>query len=315
VDALSAGEHASAVPYGTAEAMSPQRVDDGTGGLPPMPQVRQPDVGASEIDDGLLERGGVRVAVDAGRATVTLHRPEVLNAQTPHTWEALRAVGHSLGPQVRVVVVRGSGRSFSAGLDRRMLTPDGVDGTSIGTLAAAPAAEADAAIAGFQEAFTWLTDPARVTVAAVHGHAIGAGFQLALACDLRILADDAQLTMAETSLGIVPDLGGTLPLVRCVGYARAVEICLTGRRVDAEEALRIGLANAVVPLDQLDAAVDDLVARLLRPMPGAVTETLGVLAAAAQGPTLVAQLATERSAQLRRFAELKKIMAPTNATG
>jgi enoyl-CoA hydratase/carnithine racemase len=103
--------------------------------------------------------------------------------------------------------------------------------------------------------------------------------------------------------------------VRCVGYARAAEICLTGRRVGAEEALRIGLANAVVPLDQLDSAVDDLVARLLRPMPGAVSETLGVLAAAAQGPTLAAQLATERAAQLRRFAELSKIMAPTNAAG
>ena len=75
------------------------------------------------------------------------------------------------------------------------------------------------------------------------------GFQLALACDLRVLADDAQLTMAEVTLGLVPDLGGTKRLVDLVGYARALEICVTGRRVDAAEAERIGLATVVVPAE------------------------------------------------------------------
>ena len=88
-----------------------------------------------------------------------------------------------------------------------------------------PASEADAKIASYQAGFTWLSDPARVTIAAVQGHAIGAGFQLALACDFRVLTEDAQFCMAETGLGLVPDLGGTLPLVRLVGYSRAAEMC------------------------------------------------------------------------------------------
>nr|WP_223199367.1 enoyl-CoA hydratase/isomerase family protein [Solihabitans fulvus] len=250
----------------------------------------------------------MRLAVDGPRATITLHRPDVLNAQTPTTWAALREIGSRLDPDVRVVVVRGSGRSFSAGLDRGMFTPDGLDGQGLAALGTAPREEAEAAIAEFQQAFYWLRDPARVTVAAVQGHAIGAGFQLALACDLRVLAEDAKLSMAETSLGLVPDLGGTLPLVRAVGYSRAAEICLTGRRVPADEALRIGLANRVVPVDGLDAAVDELVAGLLRPMPGAVRETLALLAHAADGPTAESQLAVERAAQVTRLHELAALL-------
>jgi enoyl-CoA hydratase/carnithine racemase len=154
----------------------------------------------------------------------------------------------------------------------------------------------------FQRGFTWLMAPDRVTVAAVRGHAIGAGFQLALACDLRVATPDAQFTMAEPALGLVPDLTGTLPLVRAVGYSRAVEIALTGRRVGAAEAMRIGLVNSVV--DDLDAAVDSLVTQLLKPLPGAVTETLALLASAADAPTLDDQRAAERAAQLRRISQL-----------
>ncbi|GGM62678.1 enoyl-CoA hydratase [Longimycelium tulufanense] len=259
----------------------------------------------STIDTDLLTRGGVRLDVEGARATITLDRPEVLNAQTPRTWEALRAIGEALDAKVRVVVVRGAGRSFSAGLDRGLFSVDGVGGTpGLFQLAKAPADQIEATVAQFQRGFAWLHDPARLTVAAVQGHAIGAGFQLALACDLRVLAEDAQLCMAETGLGIVPDLGGTLPLVRCVGYARAAEICVSGRRVDAQEAVRIGLANTVVPLSELDSAVDEIVATALRPLEGAVRETLALLAHAADGADLQAQMAAERAAQARRLQEL-----------
>ena len=191
---------------------------------------------------------------DGPLATVVLDRPERLNAQTPHTWTALREAGRSLPGDVRVVVVRGEGRAFSAGLDRAAFTPGGIPGaTGLAELATLPAERGDAVIRGFQEAFGWLRRPDLVSVAAVQGHAIGAGFQLALACDLRVLAADAQLSMAETGLGLVPDLGGTHPLVAAVGYPRALEICLTARRVDAVEALAIGLATIVVPRDTLDA--------------------------------------------------------------
>jgi len=257
------------------------------------------------VHTDLLEQGGVALDIAGSRATVTLARPAVLNAQTPATWEALRSIGESLPGSVRVVVVRGAGRAFSAGLDRRLLTAREVDGRpGIPAIAELSDSDADATIAGFQAGFSWLREPDRVTVAAVHGHAIGGGFQLALACDLRIVADDAQFCMAETALGIVPDLGGTYPLVRAVGYSRAVEICLTGRRVGAAEAVAIGLALRSVPPGQLDAAVDELVDALLVAPAGAATETLGLLAGVADGLDPSAALAAERAAQLRRLRAL-----------
>jgi enoyl-CoA hydratase/carnithine racemase len=238
-----------------------------------------------------------------------LRRPEVLNAQTPSTWEALRQIGERLTPDVRVVVVRGTGRAFSAGLDTRMFSPEGVPGEEgFAAITSAPPGGGDAIIDRFQHGFTWLMAPGLVTVAAVHGHAIGAGFQLAVACDLRIATTDAKFTMAETSLGLVPDLAGTLPLVRAVGYSRAVDICLTGRRVGADEALRIGLVNSVVEPGDLDAAVAELVAQLLKPAAGATRETLALLAAAANAPDLDDQRAAERAAQLRRLAELRQLL-------
>ena len=95
------------------------------------------------------------------------------------------------------------------------------------------------AIEDFQRGFAVWSEVPAVVVGAVQGHAIGAGFQLALACDLRVVADDVSFAMRETSLGLVPDLAGTAPLVRLVGYARALEICATGRAVRADEAVRL----------------------------------------------------------------------------
>ncbi|WP_143067321.1 enoyl-CoA hydratase/isomerase family protein, partial [Streptomyces sampsonii] len=132
---------------------------------------------------------------------------------------------------------------------------------------------------------------------------IGAGFQLALACDLRVVAEDVQFAMRETSLGLVPDLTGTQPLVHLVGYARALEICATGRFVHAEEAERTGLANLVVPAEQLDAAVADLAAALLAAPRDAVVETKALLQGAV-GRGLDEQRAAERAAQGRRLRDL-----------
>jgi enoyl-CoA hydratase/carnithine racemase len=210
---------------------------------------------------------------------------------------------------VRVVVLRGAGRAFSAGLDRQMFTPEGVPGVP-GILELARASEADATerIAAWQRAFDWRSRPDVVSVAAVQGHAIGGGFQLALGADIRILADDAQLTMAEPTLGIVPDLGGTKRLVDLVGYSRAAEICLTGRRVGAEEALRIGLASAVVPLAELDEAVERTVAAVLAVNRDAATETKALLMQAARR-SQPEQEAAEREAQYRRLRALAQLAA------
>ncbi len=251
-----------------------------------------------------MSETGVRLDLDGAVATVTLCRPDVLNAQTPATWDALREIGQGLSGDVRVVVVRGEGRAFSAGLDRAAFTgaPFG-GGPSFVDMAKMSEEDCAAVIAGYQEGFTWLRRPDLISVAAVQGHAIGAGFQLALACDLRILADDAKFSMAETTLGLVPDLTGTKPLVELVGQARALEICVTGRRIAAAEAERIGLANLVVPLADLDGAVADLTAALLAPPRNAVVETKALLAGAG-GRDRAEQEAAERAAQGRRLRDL-----------
>ena len=219
-------------------------------------------------------------------------------------WQALAAVRDRLGDDVRVVVLRAEGPSFSAGLDRAILEGGQVDGgPGLLDLAALPPAELDAAIAGFQEAFTWWRDGPAVSIAAVQGHAVGAGFQLALACDLRLCADDARFAMRETSLGLVPDLTGTAPLVEAVGYSRALEICATGRWVDAAEAHDLGLATAVVPRAELEPATADLVAALLGAPPGALLATKALLRDAVSR-TPDRQRAAERAAQAGRLAAM-----------
>ncbi|MFG2142002.1 enoyl-CoA hydratase/isomerase family protein [Streptomyces sp. NPDC048650] len=252
----------------------------------------------------LLDKDGVRLTVDDTVATVTLANEAKRNAQSPAMWRALAEAGSLLPGNVRVVVLRGEGKSFSAGLDRQAFTPEGFDGEpSFIDLARGADSELDATIAEYQEAFTWWRRTDLVSIAAVQGHAIGAGFQLALACDLRVVAEDVQFAMRETSLGLVPDLTGTHPLVSLVGYARALEICATGRFVHAQEAERVGLANLVVPGDELDGAVADLAAALLAAPRDAVIETKGLLAGVA-GRSYEEQRTAERAAQARRLRDL-----------
>ncbi|MFD9328364.1 enoyl-CoA hydratase/isomerase family protein [Streptomyces sp. NPDC060065] len=254
--------------------------------------------------DPVLDKDGVRLTVDESVATVTLTNAAKRNAQSPALWRALTQAGRSLPGTVRVVVLRAEGTSFSAGLDRQAFTPEGFDGEpSFIDLARGSDAELDATIAEYQEAFTWWRRSDVVSIAAVQGHAIGAGFQLALACDLRVVADDVQFAMRETSLGLVPDLTGTHPLVSLVGYARALEICATGRFVLAEEAERTGLANLAVPGGQLDDAVRDLVGALIAAPRDAVVETKALLRGV-QDRTYEEQRDAERAAQARRLRDL-----------
>lgn len=261
-----------------------------------------------DVDPELIARGGLRYEESGLAATITLDRPATKNSQTPATWTALRAIGQSLDPGVRVVVVRGEGDTFSSGLDRRMLAPEAVEGEApMLSLLDMPDGELAETIAIWQEGFTWLRRDDIVSVAAVRGAAVGAGFQLALACDLRVLADDARFSMREPLLGLVPDLTGTKPLVDLVGYARALEICATTRWVEAPEAREIGLATAVVPPEELDGAVSDLVAALTAPLYGAVTETKALLRSA-KTLSLEEQRRVEREAQVRRFRELASLL-------
>ena len=251
------------------------------------------------MTDAALPHPHLTVTRDGAVITVSLDNAERRNAQTPSLWAALADVATGLDPAVRVVVLRGEGPSFSAGLDRGMLAPGGIPGeVDIIAMAAGSAEAAAEAIEDFQRGFSaWAAVPA-VVVAAVQGHAIGAGFQLALAADLRVVADDVQFAMRETSLGLVPDLAGTTPLVSLVGVARALEICATGRFVGAGEAVAMGLANVAVPVDALEATTADLVAALLAAPEAALRELKPLLRSAASADRET-QLRLEREAQGR----------------
>ncbi len=251
-----------------------------------------------------LREAGLAVELTGSILTITLDKPDRRNSQTPRMWHALAAIGEGLPEDVRVVVLRGAGASFSAGIDVGLLGPDGVDGEdSVLELLHGGEQGVLDAIDGYQRGFVWLSDPRVVTVAAVHGHAIGAGFQLALACDLRVVADDVKFCMKEPALGLVPDLAGTKPLVELVGYSRALEICATARYVEADEARLLGIATVVVPRAELDATTSDLVEAVLANNAGAVRETKALLLAAS-GQDLEEQRLAERQAQLRRFRDL-----------
>jgi enoyl-CoA hydratase/carnithine racemase len=136
----------------------------------------------------------------------------------------------------------------------------------------------------------------------VQGHAVGAGFQLALACDIRVVADNAVFCMKEPALGLVPDLTGLRPLVRQVGYARALELCVRARNVDAHEAVTMGLAHSVVPVGDLASEVDALVRSVLQSDTDAVRETKRLLQSAED-------LGLEQQGQLEVAAQVRRLRA------
>ena len=251
---------------------------------------------------------GLRLNRGEHRWDVVLAAPERRNAQLPATWRTLASVGQAVRDAApRVVVLSAQGPSFSAGLDRAMFTGQVPDEPGLPQLAALDDDALDAEIAAFQDAFTWWREVDAITVAAVQGHAVGAGFQLALGCDLRVVADDVAFAMKETSLGLVPDLAGTWPLVEALGYARALEVCVSGRSVGAVEAVATGLAVSAVPVEGLGAAVDALVAALLAAPAAAVTATKHLLAGA-RSRTPQEQRAAERLAQRDRLRDLARAL-------
>ena len=206
-----------------------------------------------------------------------LNRPEKLNAQTPQMWGELRELGQALRADetLRCLVVTGAGRAFSSGIDLGEIT-----GASGLTAVAGEGADRVAAlIRRGQEAFRWLVDAPFPSIAAVRGYALGAGLQLALACDLRLVARGTRLGVLEFRYGLLPDLGGTAWLPRLVGPAKAKELVFTAAQIDAEEALRIGLANQVVDDAALDGAAAALAETIAAQPPLAVRHAKRAIAA------------------------------------
>jgi enoyl-CoA hydratase len=180
----------------------------------------------------------VAVEYDGAVATIRLNRPPVnaLNRELrAGLARAARAVSEAR--DVRAVIVTGAEKAFAAGAD-------------ITELAAASLADMTSAIRDIQDYLGVLASVPKPTVAAISGFALGGGLEIALAADWRIASEDARLGLPEVTLGIIPGGGGTQRLTRLIGVSRAKELLMTGRRVRAEEALRIGLVDEVVPAGQ-----------------------------------------------------------------
>jgi enoyl-CoA hydratase/carnithine racemase len=228
-----------------------------------------------------------------------LHRPEKLNAMTPTMWRELGELGRRVGDDedLRALVVIGDGRAFSSGIDTSVFT----EGTGADSIVQDRAARhLDPTIAGIlavQDTFTWLETAPYVTIAATHGYAFGAGLQLALACDLRVMGTGTKLGLLELQYGILPDLGGTQRLPRLVGPSKALQLIVTGARIDAEEAARLGLADTLVADDTVEDAARALADRIAAQPPLAVRGTKRAVHAAVSGCSVADGLLVEAEGQ------------------
>ena len=191
---------------------------------------------------------------------LTLQRPHKLNAVNPAMRDELVDLGAALqrNASLRCLVLRGAGPAFSSGLDLHEGLGD-LLGDWSDTLAGEELIEKGLALAG---AFEWIPRLDVPSVAAVHGHAYGAGLQLALACDFRVFARSARAGLVESRYGLLPDMGATFRLPRLVGDAVARRMILLGEVLDGTDAAAIGLADQVVADDDLDQAVEALAGRL-----------------------------------------------------
>jgi enoyl-CoA hydratase/carnithine racemase len=228
-----------------------------------------------EIED----RGAVR--------HIVLNRPEKRNA---FNGELIAATGHAFedaaaDDSVRVVVVRGNGPMFSSGMDLG----------SLRDLSQQPGSLRDFRTP-IVEWWNLLEQMPKPTIAQIHGACIGGAMELALAADMRVMADDAVAAILEVKVGLIPDVGGCSRLPAVVGVGRAKELIMTGRFLGAEEALAIGFANRIAPANELDATTEALCDELLSAAPIAVSLAKSVIDAAAK-PALVETLEREVEAQ------------------
>ena len=227
------------------------------------------------------DRGSVR--------HVILNRPEKRNAfdgdLIAATGEALRDAGAD--PAVHCVVIRGAGPMFSSGMD-------------LGSLAAL--ADAPENLRAFRQeivnAWNRAEEMPKPTICQIHGACLGGALELALACDLRVIASDAVVGLPETRIGLIPDVGGSSRLPAVVGLGRAKELIMTGKLIGGEEAERIGLANRVAAPDEVEGATQTLVDELLTCAPVAVGLAKRVMDASAR-PALTATLELEVTMQER----------------
>lgn len=196
---------------------------------------------------------------DAAVAVVSLNRPRQLNAYNVTMRDELHAVLHAIkdDPEVRVMILRGEGPSFSTGGD-------------VSEFGSAPSPVRARDVRWLRDNWGLLSQLPQPTIAAVHGYTAGGGLEMALLCDMCLAADDAVFFLPETGLGMIPGVGGTQTAPRAIGLGRALDLVLTGKRLDAGEALKIGLVNRVVPRPALLTAAKSLAYTLCRHRPRTV---------------------------------------------
>jgi enoyl-CoA hydratase/carnithine racemase len=211
----------------------------------------------------------IQVEIKSPVATITLNKPDRLNALDVEMWEGIGAAAAQIdaAPEVRVAVLTGAGGAFCAGLDLKA-----------GSTLSRPAGETRpqtlvgirSHLKHLQECFTRLESCRVPVIASIQRACLGGGLELALCCDVRLAAEGTIFSIPEVQIGIVPDMGGTQRLPRTVGIGKAKELIYSARRIDAAEALRIGLVNGVYPAADLPARVAELAAEIAANAPLAV---------------------------------------------
>ncbi len=234
----------------------------------------------------------IAVDRDGGVLTITLNRPDKLNAMTgvmsDELVDAFTAAGDD--DRIRAVVVTGAGRGFCAGQDltefedayRKGQRPDIREHLA----------------RSYHRLIPLIVSTPKPVIAGVNGVAAGAGVSLAAACDIRIAGEEARFTQAFVKIGLIPDSGGTWLLPRIIGYAKTLELSITGEVIDAAAALKIGLVNRVVTADALEEEARTLAARLAAMPTAAIAETKALLRGALS-LDLDAALEAEAQAQAR----------------
>jgi enoyl-CoA hydratase len=197
----------------------------------------------------MADQDAVQLGIEDSIATVLLNRPKALNAFDHEVLSGLQRQAQAIkeNPKVRVVIMTGAGeKAFSAGLDLKMVA------SGSGPMDIFPShRQGYDSLYSLKMIFTMYEELAVPVIAAINGYCLGAALELALCCDIRLACDAAVFGLPEIQLGVIPDLGSTQRLPRIVGPGIAKELIMTGRRINADEALRIRLIDHVYPKDQL----------------------------------------------------------------
>src|SRR5208337_142816 len=211
----------------------------------------------------------ITVRIDGELAYIALNRPEKRNAINQAMLRAIpEAIDEVDRPEVRAIIIYGEGPAFSAGIDVTSLAND--TGAQGGPGGGPDMQRFRRFVAESQASLNRIESIEKPVIGALHGYVGGLGLELALACDARIAAAGTRLGMPEVRIGLIPDVGGTTRLTRTVGYAKAKELIMTARMIDADEAARIGLVNRVVAEGTQIAAAEELAHEIARNSPMAV---------------------------------------------